>query len=423
MKPSEDVKPKDEFPCLSTPHEKFPSMGRVTLFDRVTSMYLDTGDDAEIARTLSEELGTNVTPDTVAEVRKEAAMVAEKQPPEIRRKWIYRYKILTVNNIVKEYMFIEGKHNFVRAKREFAEEIEALVQKTPSDRLWIAINDALGRNNISIELVYELLAYGRTARKLEKLVQAYADSRLLTTEEGMRDVSMKVRRYCDEENDSAKRIRFAAKLIEQNEKLLTMEDTAFLVEYGRFAMDSVTPEPNFTNRILRGADVFVKPPSILEQLLLGDVSKHLSSAELPQVILALRSTPLMTKPQLEQVLSYARRHIDGIEIMKKLGTKDQKPEQVQVMVMKALQSLQKVVEDHLCIVDATSFLSNHELGSAASGGMNIKTLEAKLAELNRLPSLEAVIKKLSEPSKATFVFPADKYCMKRFGTAGPFAKR
>jgi len=188
MSQNGDSKIKNVPPDLSEPHKKFPSLGRVCLYDRITAMYLDVGDDAEIAISLSDELGYRITPDVVTEVRQEAAMMAESQKPEIRRKWSYRYKNLTVNNVIKEYMFIEGKHNFLKAKREFAEEIETLVQKTPADKLWIAINDALGRNNISLEFVYELLAYGRTARKIEKLVRPYADGKLLTLEEGMMDV-------------------------------------------------------------------------------------------------------------------------------------------------------------------------------------------------------------------------------------------
>jgi len=414
---------KDTHPDLSTPHEKFPGLGRICLYDRVTAMFLDVGDDAEIARELSEEFDSKITAGVVTGIRQEAAMTAENQKPEIRRKWSYRYKNLTVNNVVKEYMFIEGKHNFLKAKREFAEEIEALVQKTPTDKLWIAINDALGRNNISLEFVYELLAYGRTARKLEKLVRPYADAKLMTLDQGMMDVATRVRTYCDEgERDGAQRIRHVAKILDQNEKIITLEDAAFLVEYGRFAGDSMARDPSFINRVLHGADVFVKPPSVLDQLLLGDVSNHLSSAEIAQLVVTLRSNPVMKKTQLEQILSYARRHISGIEIMKELGRKNEKPEQVQVMVQKALESLQRVVEDHLSITDIASFLSNNDMASAAGQGVNVNILAAMLAELNQLPTFDAVVGKLSAPAKTRYAFPSDRYCKKRFGTPGPFKK-
>lgn len=405
-------------PDMTRPHEKFPMWSRPELYDRVTAMFMDSWDDAEVARSLAEEAGVPVGADTVTSVRKEAGMVAETMPTDIRRRWIYRYRNLTVNNLVKEYMFIEGKYNFLKAKREFAAEVEQLVQKTPPERLWIAINDALGRNNISLELVLELLAYQVIHRKIERLVASHAERHHQSTEQAMHDVAGRLSSFIAEQDgrDTVRCAQFLATLLAQSESVFTREDVDFFVELGKHANDSDTPDQSYSVRITRGADTFVKAPSVIDRILLGDVSNHLSSAEIAQIVVALRTRPVIARDSLEALRSYTSRHITGLKTMAELGRGKEIPSQLRVVEVKALESSQKVVNDHLVISDYRQFFTEPEMAQAAAHRISMDALQKMLDTLNGLSTMDEVLTAVPGFSRTTFVFPTDRYCLKRFGS-------
>jgi len=247
---------------LSEAHRLIPFLSRSDLYDTVTQLYLDAVDEAGIAQDLTARYGIPVTSAQVREIRLEAAAAAERlATPEEKRKWIYRYRVLTVNNVVKEYMFLTGAKDFLTAKRELAGEIASLVREIPENRLLLAVNEALGRSNIDRTLIAALAAYDAGARKLERTLQGYAESNKQSLADTLVMLAEKLETLpatvASDGTDT--RARYLARLVGVQTNLFTAEDVAFLLEYRRAARIG-GGEGGLTQRLMRGADIVARRP-------------------------------------------------------------------------------------------------------------------------------------------------------------------
>lgn len=410
---------------LSKPHDKFPYCSVESLYDRVTSMYLDCWDDAEIAGALSAEFRCDIREEMIGAIRMEAALEAEaRRTPEVRRKWIYRYKNLTVNNLVREYMFMEGKTDFLSAKMELADEIDFLVRTTPADRLWIAVNDALGRNNIGEDLIHGIQAYGKAARKVESAVGAYEKSKGIAFRGGVGEVAKMVAALHGRatRQDVHETARFMATLLGRDEKAFDEADVEFCLEYNRHSLTAVAGEAGSLSQIMQGADVAVRAPSLLDQVL-GGISRDLSSGEILQLVEQIKKGPLLSRGQGEKIRSYAARHISDDEMRKKLAVSEASSRRRQDE-MATIQILVKTVDDHISLTDARTFFTSQEIAHAERRGVMEPHLQSLLSKLNLLRSMDAVVAQIHDKQLHTkFDFPAERYCMRRFGVPGPFGKQ
>lgn len=407
---------------LSEPHDKLRFCTRANLYDRVTSMYLDCWDDAEIAGALSAESGCDVSPETISGVRVEASVEAEaRQSPEIRRKWIYRYRHLTVNNLVKEYMFLEGKNDFLRAKRELADEIDFLVRTSPADRLLIAVNDALGRNNIGMDLIEKVLAYGRAARKVEAAIGAYEKSKGMTFRGGVVEVARMVSAIHGRASAQGGKgtAAFMATLLGCSEKTFGEEDVEFCLECAKFSLVTNTWAANPLSRIMQGADMNTGQSALLDQVLAG-IAHDLSAPEVMQLVTQVRQAPLLSEGQRDKLRMYAERHISDIEMKDKLAVSETSFRQRQ-QELKAVQELIRVLEEHFSLRDAATFFTPQDIANAARRGIIEPHLQAMLAKLNLLRTMDAVVEQITKQELNTkFDFPAQRYIQRRFGVSGPF---
>lgn len=402
---------------LALPHAKFPFCSRASLYDMVTGMYLDCWDDAEIARSLASEYRCDISQATVNGLRIEASSEAEaRHSPELKRKWIYRYKHLTVNNLVKEYMFLEGKEDFLRAKRDLADEIDLLVRTSSADRLWIAVNDALGRNNISEDLIQKLLAYGKTARKLEAAISDYEKARSVTFKGGIGEVAAMIAALHGKADgqDARNVARFMAILLACEETAFCVEDVDFCIDYNKQALlsSAVAGSPAF--RVMHGADVVEQEPDVLDQVLSG-IAHDLSSSEILKLVELVRKGPLLSKGQGERIKAYAARHVSDDEMRKKLAVIEASSRKRQEE-MASIQILLTAVDDHLSLREAKTFFSPQEIARAESRGIIEPHLQALLNKLNLLRSMGAVVAQINEQQLQTkFEFPSERYCQRRFG--------
>ena len=408
---------------LSAPHEQFPPLTRATLYDLVTRMYLDCGDDGEVAVALSGQYGSDVTSDHVHSFRREAAVWADRdESPDIRRKWIYRYQTLTVNNLVKEYMFMEGKLDFLSAKRELAEEIDSLTLNTPANRLWIAVNDALGRNNIGTDLIRALQAYLEAARRIEGYVRPYAQKHELSVNDAMLRVAAELRSFTLKDRAGKKgsgKADHVERELDLAEGTLTAEDEEFLREFKRFSTAPTESKHNLMYRIMHGADVLRKPiAGPLEKIIRGK-TQGIDADDIEEAFHGMRAHAVLDSEQLTTLRDCAIRHIEQHNLRKEINAATDVPADATIRAQEAWESLEDVANDHLDIRDLHRFYTLKEVAKAERLGITESDLQNVLDTLNSLGSFELTTHRLERAEDIwphrRIEFPAERYCRKRFG--------
>jgi hypothetical protein len=403
----------DSMPDLSKPHPDFPFLSRAKLYDAITSMYLDCRNDGEIAAALSEEHGRPISAQAIAGIRLEAAVAAEHQPSEIRRRWIYRYRKMTVNNLVKEFMFMEGMRNFAKGKRELANEIDLLVKNTPPDRICITVNDVLGRNNIGMDLINELQAYAVEDRKMNEAVRPYAEKHLMPQEQALAQVArmLALTHNAERAKDPEKSTALLSEILADSSQSFTQSDVSFLVEYDRLQAEAESA--SMMGLIARAGDL-ARPPSVLEQAIEG-TAHHFAYPELVQIVDSMRSTPVMSRSDLAQVREYASRHRKDLATLKELGYVRSAPPGMAKMELEMLENVLTLTEQHLSLLDYRTFLTNHEISNALRHKITSNDLKTILDRLNASSTpeeIESLADRLLEGHN--FEFPLVRYLARRF---------
>lgn len=401
---------------LAEPHAMFPSWTRTQLYDRITGMYLDCPDDSEIAHHLSSDLKLDLNANIISDIRVEAALAAETQPPAVRRRWIYRYRRLTVNNLAKEFMFLEKKGSFIQAKRDLAHEISTLVQSTPPDKLCIAVNDAMGRNNIGADLIHTLEAYWRTLRKMEDAAGRYADRSGMTMDAALLNIADKLTLlYNSECHKSVKKAATAlGEILGQLPGTINEDDAAFFLEYKRFTDDEKSSGGTMASKLFHCADFVAGPKSVLQRVLDG-AAHHISASELTNLTDALRSNHVMARTDLEQVREYVARYIGDIATLKRLRDGADQTETAQENMLRALKVLERVIDNHLSLLDQERFLTKKERARANRCGISPNDLRVVLERLNNLPDPDEVEHLANQIFDGKdFDFPIDRYMERRF---------
>lgn len=384
------------------------------LFDLVTGLYLDCWNDGEVADVLTREFGERVDSHVVSGIRAEAAVAADHQPEEVRRRWIYRYQTVTVNNLVKEYMFMEKKKRFIEAKRELADEIDALVGSTAPERLCIAVNDALGRNNIGMEHIRELQDYALRFRKLLVAVTLYADREGCTPERGLQSVAEKVEKLlqgkCD--SDVNRAALMLAGVLGTDHIRYDPADVTFLVEYRKLSGD----DGNYPLmiKLLRGADLPPRHTTALDQIIAG-TAKHLSFEDLQDLIQYIRARPVMTSEILSHVHRYAERHRKDLETLKELGIRQTAQGSATQAEALAVRQLRALAEQHVSLLQAARFVGDVDARKAAKVNISPTDLQIILDRINGMTH-EHQIRDFVEGIRTTrqFAFPVERYLAARF---------
>jgi hypothetical protein len=415
MTPSQ-IQPREPGKDLSQRHPIFTSFSYFDIYDHVTRMYLDCWNDAEIAHALTEELGHPIEAHSIRTIRIEAAKAAEFQETDVRRRWIYRYSHLSVNNLVKEFMFMEGKLQFLTAKRELSEEIEALVANTPHHRLCIAVNDALGRNNIGIEHISDLLDYARRIRALEKDLALYSESKAMTAQDGLRAFAKEVTVLFNErcQKDPARTAQMLAGIRNNTQTPYLAADIELLVEYDHYSKHEGTHA--FLSQQISAADKSPLLSSPLDLVTRG-TAKHLSRDALESLIRMLRLHAVQNMEVLGQVRTYAQRHIKDIKTMRELGIHRLAGEASDESVVGILTLLLALVNQHLSLLDATLFFKEADIRKAAKLNITSSDIQTLLMRFNRMEH-EGEIRKLADEiqRQRAFAFPVERYLATRFNS-------
>ena len=367
-------------------------------------MFLDNADETRMAEALSDHYNVTLTSGIVRDIRVEAARNADTiEAPEKRKKWVFRYRYLTLNNLVKEYLFITGLPGFFEAKIELADEFFWLEKKHSKKRLWIAVNDALGRNNVPVELVDELLEFREDFLRIKQLFASHAKAQSINVMTLILDLSKKVadayRKKCQE--NSVKTAHHMCHLLEMEPGTLTPSDIEFFLEYFRCSKFlSSSDDTGTLTRLVEGADVLGKR-SVLNEAVGGNIA-NFNLDDIQKLIQEMRLSPVLESRHLEKLHDYA--------------SSQRQESGAAAETFKTLKTLAKA---HLALKDINKFYSQVEFLKLRVKRIPLSELQKVLEELNALKKVDEVRSWLgmviaSSPYKEIMTSFADKYCTKRF---------
>lgn len=411
--PAPDVQARMQ--ALQRPHERFPAWRKDQLYDAVTSMYQECYDDEEIARTLARMSCPGITGVMANTLRQEAATMAETLTYDIRKKWIYRFKRPTVNNLVKEYMFLESKKSFIQAKRELADEVERLQENTSPEKLCVAINDAVGRNNIGMELIRELVAYAQAARKIDASVGLLAKSGNQPASFIMEQIARKLKTAFEKDfgKDLSQTLPLLAGLLHQPVQNINEDDAELMLEYIKICDDGVDGIEQPVFKRTKGVDMFLHAKSLTEQVL-GGMGRHMNEKELRFILEEIRSAPVLSTKDLETLKAYAKRHLSDLDTLEKLNHFPQNRDLRQNEVKK-LDAMLRLIQRHLSLSDVKAFLSSQELHHAAQLGLDEAATDHIMRNINNLETTKAVEDfARTLQTRTNFIFPVTRYLSARF---------
>jgi hypothetical protein len=370
-------------------------------------MFLDCGDEAYIAKTMSEHYGCEFSPAIIRSVRIEAAVEADKiEDAGQRKKWIYRYHYLTLNNLVKEYMFITRAPSFFEAKIELSDELFWLGQKYSRTKLLIAFNDAVGRNNIPDSLVQELLDFRETMLRTRELLSGYAEAKGEDLMDAFLEVSDRVTNAFLTEcrRDNVRAAQFACRLLRVEEGSFVPSDVPFFREYSKCARYPERSDANALMHLMEGADTLVGK-SLLNEALSGNMP-NMSASDVQD---------LMREMWVEPVF--------GTETLRRFREQAAERAASDDPGRKTFEKLRDMLDGHLALLDPPNFYPARRLFRRREG-VSEKELVVLLEDLNSLGTFEEVIEYLrsaivDEKDSDKMEAFAECYCQRRFLRAFP----
>ena len=350
-------------------------------YDSVTAMFLDCHDDQEIADELSGQRGGKITARDVRQIRLAASRAArEDESRQVKLKWIFRFRRVTPNTLVKEYMLLTDQPSFLRAKLALAEEIAMLMRAHGEEDLWIAVNEALGRNNVPLDVLKELVAYNDSNEKLTRLVkQSSWRKDMIDTGTRLRIFAQVVHLNQQEHGQDVKAARqWAAQQLGVDPGELTEGDMAFLVDYHGCSLIPESLDENELIKSVQQTDTVLQGDVFLAQAFDGNLG-NLSKAEIETMVKTLKMRPLPDAVELRSLL-------DATEVQLRLGVADSP----------VLEALRDMVKVYLSLTDIKTFFSFSGLLGAKLRGVSRSDLSDMLAHLNSLPNQSLVEERLKE---------------------------
>lgn len=273
----------------------FPAPLHREVMEFATGTFLDCGDEAVAAAVVAGRFNTPITAADLHAIRIDAAREAlTLKPSDTRKRLAFRFRRLTLDNLVKEYMFITRVPTFMEAKIDIADEVFWLAQNASKARLCIAFNDALGRNNVTVELLEELLDFRERLLRIKALVAQAAEES--GTPLFLLDVAETARTTFFESSDVTETTGKVAELLGVKGLELTRGDVLFLCNYYEGAnLPDLTDEAGF-RELFETADA-EQERDIFREAMAGNLP-NLSRDELRLLFETLRARPLLGKTAL-----------------------------------------------------------------------------------------------------------------------------
>jgi hypothetical protein len=351
--------------------QKFLNTDRTNLYDIVTSMFLDCHSDKDVAEALSEQFGFVVSSDDVREIRIAASRTARMEGDETkRRRWCFRFARLTADNLVKEYMLLEGKTSFREAKLALAEEITTLFRERPAHQLWVAVNEAMGRNNISLDLIREFVSSHEAYTRAKAYMERSPWRKDVAAPEGRLEIlaQMAKMQFAEYLKDYEKTSRWICGQLGVPEDTLEPSDVDFILDYNRMSVIAEMPDEEALAKHEGDKSVRLRKDRSLDEALEGNVADldGEQAEELMETLLS-RSLPLPSRVE---------RMYRGIEQLAKRRSPDRH----------TFQALRDMLANHLKLFSADRFFSASDLRKARRHNVSEIELCNILSDLNTLPT-------------------------------------
>lgn len=380
---------------------KLTEAERIELYDRVTSMFTDCGDDEYIAAVLSQQFDTQVSSHEVSQIRYEAAQEADSQgTPELLRKWAFRYQYLTMNNVIREYMFISRSPGFMQAKTEIADELFWLQKKHSRAKLWLALNEALGRNNVPPNIVDELIEFREVAVKIKGIINKAAKARGADPTKFLQEVGPQIadayQGECNKNRVTAATV--ACRILGVDLGTILPPDIDYFREYAKSLILDEKRKMGGLSRLVQTTDTF-QGRRMMNEVLRGNLTL-MGTTELKELAQEIENNPLFSLDQVkklqEDVKRESKRHHRA-----------------------GLRRLGKVLHMYEDLWDARKLFPPLERLEMRILGVDLPKLQAIVSTLNQLSSREEVLSYLSTaeeiyPSKPVIRRLAVRYYSRRF---------
>ena len=385
---------------------RFRGMRKEQVFDLVTAQFLELRDDETVARILTEQHKFNVTVNIVRSIRYDAAAAADNEESrDIRKKWAFRYQNATVNNVIKEYMFLAKLSSFLEAKMELGDELFWLQKKYSREEILNAVCEVVGRKDIPVEMIDELVKFREATMRIKKLLKHYSENQQpgMNVARLLLEVAEKiVEAYSSKcERNTVKTAEFACEMLKLEPGSVTPADIDFLKEFMRSAHPPERSEKDSMSLMLDGADS-LKSHGILDEVLRGNF-ENISPADARQLLHELCNNPVVRPEQLKGLNNYVSQQVRRRAPGRKL-----------------LRNLKDRIEKHMRLSDVRNLLSLGMRIRLSLSGVRREQLQKELEVLNSLSSYEEALSYLhgmirKSPYHWDIRRLAGRYCTRRFG--------
>lgn len=368
--------------------------------DLTVALFLDCGEEAITAGLVSDRYNITLKAADVHAIRVDAAMAASAlKPSDARKRWTYRFCELTLDNLIKEYMFITRVPTFMEAKIDLADEVFWLSEKSNKSRLCIAFNDALGRNNLTMALLDELLAFREGLLRVKAMVSRASDgsgSPLF-----LLDVAEQTAAHASQPGaNPSESAAFLGWLLGIKEGEATYADVRFLCQYHEGANLPDLTDPDGFQRLFEAADT--RRERLVQREATDGNLANLTRDELQQLFDLLRTRPLLGKAPLAGMLSVVARKF----------ARDRSDE--------LLHKLNNLLEGQVMVSDVENLYTRPERFKMGLRGLPAENVAALLNKANALTvreEIRAVFRNaaVNEATTGMLAELTTRYMSKRFG--------
>jgi CheY-like chemotaxis protein len=316
-----------------------------------------------------------------------------------------------MEQLVNEYMSREHVADSLEAKNALADELYWLSQNYPTEKLLSALNEAMGKQDIPIECVNELLKYRETVLHVKKVLGTYAETKGKDPANLLQEISATVADARARHNTDDQIIQFLCRLLGLGRRSLTPEDLDFFNEYYSCSKppesvkhEAPTPPVQETPRPAPAGE---EPQPIRERDLLKDAiagnMEGFTDDDIRNLIQKLRADRILKADELA---------VMGKQVAKALrGRTDD-----------ATKELKRTIKDHLSLTDVKSFYSAAELATLETLKVSTDDIQKALENLNGMLDQEEVIlglkKLIAESAQQKLMSKLGiRYCKKRYAVA------
>jgi len=317
-----------------------------------------------------------------------AAKVTEKRQP-------------TLDEVVKDYMTRSKLQNLCEAKIELADEMYWLGQENSKESLLAAINDALGRKDIQMDVIDAILGFRETTVRVKQVIADHARNSKSDAAKVMEEISRKVAdAFVRNKQDAVKTAEYACELLHVEKGVILAADIQFFREYFECSIHHQAIQTAASNPAAQASESTPKPSSDI--LNLAAASGNAATVDVNNMIGELRQKPVLGAEELKGM---------DVEVLRKLGG----------AASETYKKIKRVIDAHISLADVNAFYSPAERRALLLQGISMPAIQELLKIMNAIADrtqIEAHMQKSIEASqqKETMTSFASRYFKKRFGS-------